>query len=115
MIRKKPRIVRNLIPLVTFIKTFLRHLATGEKRSPKHILEGHAGQVWCVAVSPDGSTIASASADFTVKLWNIETRDLLQTFTGHLGEVRSVAFSPDGKLLASSGDDLEVKLWRMQS
>ena len=79
---------------------------------PRHILEGHAGQVWCVAVSPDGSKIASGSADFTVMLWNIETGDLLQTFKGHLGEVRSVAFSPDGKLLASRGDDLEIKLWK---
>ena len=65
-----------------------------------------------MAVSPDGSKIASGSADFTVMLWNIETGDLLQTFTGHLGEVRSVAFSPDGKLLASRGDDLEIKLWK---
>ena len=58
---------------------------------PRHILEGHAGQV---------------------NLWNIESGDLLQTFTGNLGEVRSVAFSPDGKLLASGGDDLEIKLWK---
>ena len=65
-----------------------------------------------MTVSPDGSKIASASADFTVKLWNIETGELLQTFTGHLGEVRSVVFSPDGKLLASGGDDLEIKLWK---
>ena len=84
-------------------------MVTGKKRSPKHILEGHTGRVWCVAVSPDGSKIASASADFTVKLWDIQTGDLLQTF-GHLGEVRTVAFSPDGKLLASGGDDLEIKL-----
>lgn len=63
------------------------------ERSPKHILEGHAGQVWCVAVSPDDATIANASADFTVKLWNIQLGKLLQTLTGHLGEVRTVKFS----------------------
>ncbi|MEP0924355.1 hypothetical protein [Leptolyngbya sp. ST-U4] len=80
---------------------------------PKHILEGHAGQVWCVAVSPDGSKIASASGNFTVKLWDIETGELLQTFTGHLGEVRTVVFSPNGKLLTSAGDDLEIKLWKL--
>ena len=67
--------------------------------------------MWCVAISPDGSKIASASADFTVKLWDIKTGELLQTFTGHLGEVRSVVVS-SGKLLASAGDDLEVK-WQL--
>jgi WD40 repeat protein len=66
-----------------------------------------------VAISPDGTKLASASADFTVKLWNIETGNLLQTFTGHLGEVRTVAFSLDGKLLASGSDDLEIKLWNL--
>jgi WD40 repeat protein len=64
-------------------------------------------------VSPDGSKIASASADFTVKLWDSQTGELLQAFTGHLGEVRTVAFSPDGKLLASGGDDLEIRLWQV--
>lgn len=63
------------------------------ERSPKHILEGHAGQVWCVAVSPDDSTPASASADFTVKLWNVQSGKLLRTLTGHLGEVRTVKFN----------------------
>lgn len=66
-----------------------------------------------MAVSPDGTKLASASADFTVKLWNIETGDVLHTFTGHLGEVRSVTFRPNENLLASGGDDLEIKLWQL--
>jgi WD40 repeat protein len=65
------------------------------------------------AITSDGSKIASASADFTVKLWDIQTGELLQTFTGHFGEVRAVVFSPDGKLLATGGDDLEIKIWKM--
>jgi WD40 repeat protein len=77
-----------------------------------HILEGHAGQGWCVVISPDDSKIASASADFTIKLLYLATGQQLQTLTGHVTE-RPVAFSPGSTLLASGGDDLELKLWQL--
>ncbi|MEM8723489.1 MAG: WD40 repeat domain-containing protein [Cyanobacteria bacterium P01_G01_bin.39] len=88
-------------------------LETGEKWRLLHMLKGHVGSIWDLAISPDGKTLASASGDFTVKVWEIETGKLLETLTGHLVEVRTVAFSPDGKILASAGDDWEIKLWNM--
>ena len=36
-----------------------------------------------VAISPDGQTLASGSDDYTIKLWNLKTGDLLHTLTGH--------------------------------
>jgi len=73
-------------------------------------LRGQAG-VNAVAFSPDRKTLAFASDDLTVKLWDTSTEKVLTTLTGHSKAVKSVAFSPDGKTLASASDDLTVKLW----
>ena len=45
-----------------------------------------------------------------VKLWDVETGDLLRTLSEHTAVVGSVAFSPDGATLASGSDDNTVKL-----
>ena len=59
-----------------------------------------------VAVSPEG-TVATASFDNSVGLWDEETPRWLE---GHTAAVASVAFTADGRPI-SGGDDFDVRLW----
>ncbi|MGD1712485.1 WD40 repeat domain-containing protein, partial [Dapis sp. BLCC M172] len=76
-------------------------------------LQGHEDEVNGVVFSPDGETIATASDDNTVKLWNQEGK-LLQTLTGHQNSVFGVAFSPDGETIATASYDKTVKFWNQE-
>ncbi|AKG20075.1 NACHT and WD repeat domain-containing protein [Calothrix sp. 336/3] len=86
-------------------------LNTVHSLAAPHTLGGHAEQVNGVSFSPDGKTLASASNDNTVKLWDTDTGKLLKSLTGHTEWVNGVSFSPDGKTLASASGDNTVKLW----
>ena len=59
------------------------------------------GIVNSLSFSPDGTRIASASWDKSIKLWDVQTGEELSTLNGHTGSVRDVSFSPDGTRIAS--------------
>jgi eukaryotic-like serine/threonine-protein kinase len=75
------------------------------------VLTGHEDAITEISVSPDGSTIASASVDRTIKLWNTATKELIRTLRGHSDSVTDLAFSNEGQLLASASNDGCVKVW----
>ncbi len=77
-------------------------------------LQGHDRVVNSVNFSPDGKTIASASSDQTIKLWNRDGA-LLKTLKGHTDRVTSLSFSPDGKTIASASYDKTIRLWKIGS
>ena len=79
------------------------------------ILTGHAWPVQTVAFRADGKTLASASADHTLRIWDAArgtTSALLHVKTFGIG---CLEFSPDGKILAQSQGDHTIALWDLST
>src|ERR1051326_8996803 len=78
------------------------------------VYQGHAETVYGVTISPDGKQLLTASADKTIKLWDLASAKELKTFGGEKGHQNlalCVAFAPDGQTFASGGSDNTVKIW----
>jgi WD40 repeat protein len=137
---------RKLTPCGTGMEPVLENSQTdkiegspGECRGKlRNTLQGHSNWVRSIQFSPDGTLLASASDDQTVKLWDARTGQLWKTLLGHTNWVWSVAFSPaiagavggvmltadleatespsqNAAILASGGYDSSVRLWNGQS
>jgi hypothetical protein len=72
-------------------------------------LQGHTGEVYALAVLPDGQ-LASASYDKTVRVWRPSTGACEAVLEGHTSAVAALAVLPDGRL-ASANYDKTVRVW----
>src|ERR1043166_1821239 len=77
------------------------------------VLSGHTNTVLTLTYSPDGRTLASGSADNTIKLWDVATGRVLYTFKGYpySHAPAALVFSKDSKLLAGASENNSVKIW----
>jgi mono/diheme cytochrome c family protein len=74
-------------------------------------LEAQSSPANGAAFSPDGSRALFASADRSLRLWNVEAGRDIRRFIGHTASVWCVAISPDGKRALSGSADRTVRLW----
>jgi WD40 repeat protein/tRNA A-37 threonylcarbamoyl transferase component Bud32 len=88
-----------------------RVLRLQDARGHETAIRLHNSAVFGVAFSPDGTQLATASGDATVKVWQTANGKELHTLRGHKDGVGCVAFSPSGKVIASGGIDHMVRLW----
>jgi len=72
---------------------------------------GHAGGIWSVACSPDGSLLASAGDDKTVRVWDLTARKEQRSLRRHPGRIASVSFSPREQWLTSRSVDGTSLVW----
>jgi WD40 repeat protein len=75
------------------------------------VLHGHKGAVYAVSISPDGTMIATAGLDETIRLWELSSGRERRTLTGHQGWINAVAFTGDGHKLLSAGRDRTMRVW----
>lgn len=78
-------------------------------------LAGHKSKVNHVAVSKDGSLVATASLDNTAIIWKRSSGVPVTILRGHLFPLELVALSPDGRFATTASRDETVRLWDVAS
>ena len=111
----KMRTVFSVLIVLLLVLTF--NVATSfAQDAPQPISIINTDYVYSVAFSPDGTTIASGSRDYTIRLWDVATGSLRNTLRRdpiEIHPVYSVVFSPDGSMIASGNGDYTVHLWNV--
>lgn len=84
----------------------------------KHLFDVE-DSVLCLAVTPDGKTLAAGGCDRAVRVFDLsgglETAKLIQTVENHADWVLGCALSADGKYLVTAGRDKTAKVWDLKA
>jgi WD40 repeat protein len=83
-----------------------------ERRGLIDVLHGHLGPIRALAFSPKGSDVASASKDWTGRLWSVADGSLVATLNGHTNPVDGIAFNPTGDAVMTWSRDGTARVWK---
>src|SRR5262249_39797996 len=108
-LRRYPRVLAAF--LTAIVTTGVALAQQQQKATIVGTLDGHTDPVYAIAWSPDGKTIATASFDNSVRLWDAATRKEIKKYEGHSKMVLSIAIAPDGKHILSGSQDKSAKIW----
>lgn len=76
--------------------------------------KGHKGAVWCARLNEEASRAVTASADFSVNVWDTYSGSVLYSFP-HKHIVRSVDISPDGRWVVSGGHEKKIRVYDLEA
>ena len=89
------------------------HIPLSAGTSCVKTLTAHEGAVTSLAITPDGSLLATGSQDQTIRLWRLTDGVCVASLHGHEGAIDSLLVTPDGTLLVSGSSDASIRLWRL--
>ena len=98
---------RRLIP----VEPHLPRLSAPQMR----LLRKTQGPVWAIAVNPNGRTLASGKTNGQIEIIDLQTGQILHTFSGHSSPVGALDISPDGRYLATGSGDKTIKIWDLDN
>jgi WD40 repeat protein len=77
----------------------------------RRTLRGHTKLVKALAFSPDGRQVLSGSWDWSARVWDAGTGELVQTLAGHGSAIGAVAWLPGGRGVVTASWDRTARLW----
>lgn len=98
---------------IRMLRDFEWYYLSQRCQSDQQSLRGHVSFIRQIAFSADGSKLATASLDRTIKIWSVPTGKLLTTLAGHKEVIRSLKFSPDGETIVSADDVGKIAFWNV--
>ncbi len=74
-------------------------------------LDGHTGAVTGVALTADGASVVSGSADQTVRIWSRSKAGLRRGRFRPASPIHDICLSADGKLVVTAHEDKVIRIW----
>ncbi|MBN2348200.1 MAG: WD40 repeat domain-containing protein [Bacteroidales bacterium] len=107
---------------IRFTDSDILYVASGpdiKKINPEgNILQTCQGQtthIWSIDMSGDLSKMIAGSYNKTVKMWDVQSGDVIRIFEGHEKSALAVALSNNGLLAASGSLDQSVRIWNTKT